>query len=286
MSGVKGMKFKTKRKSPIKIFDNRLCMYGCQQPALYEFGNGKVSCKPHGGNCPAKRQQAIEKFVEHVSQLDPVTGIKKSVTMALNAADTLRNQIDSATGVSRGISVRRTITENSIASGNRQAANAKEVMRKHNTFDTKSGLSLHQTNALKGRDTRLNDIDEQGCNSYDRMWANSSKCHTHAATGLYYQSRNEKSFLESLNHDQAQQILRGPPIQYIDPYDSVARVYLPDFIIGNTIYEIKSWYSWHEWKGVPQRDKNIAKLDATVESGYNVKLVIDYIEVDWPNTDY
>lgn len=287
MAGKKGMKFKSKRRLPTKINDGRICMYGCNSIASYEFGNGKLCCVQHGGNCPARRTVAIKKFINTVSQIDPITGIKKSVTMALKAADVLRNQIDTTTGLSRGITVRRQITQNSIKSGNRQKGITAEVMRKHATIDDATGLTLHQLYASKGRETRLNDIDEAGQNSYDRMWHNwHPQCHQHEHTGLYYQSQHELHFLESLNSIQCQKIRRGPTIRYIDPYDLIPRVYFPDFIIDNTVYEIKSTYSWYEWKGNPQRDKNIAKLNATLDAGFVVKLVIDHIEVDWPDSSY
>lgn len=283
MAGVKGMKFKKKRREPRAISDGRICEYGCKQPANYEFRTGKVSCAKHGGNCPAKRSIAKEKFKEYAYSVNPESGLTRATEMALAAAETLRNQIDAETGLSRNITVRRKITKNSIESGNRQRVIARMVEEKRNIIDPATGLNMHQTNAIKGRDTRLSDVDEHGRNSYDRMWQKwHPQAKNHLKTGLYYQSLNEKEFLDSLSESQSKTVRRGPPISYTDPNDGMERIYLPDFIIDGVIYEIKSSYSWYEWKGIPQRDKNIAKLNAVIANGFQAVVVIDGARHNWP----
>lgn len=284
MAGVKGMKFKKERSKPEEIDDGRICDYGCERPAKFLFSNGKVCCRQHGGNCPSKRDKAIEKFKKSVYDVNPITGLTKSKEMALKAAESLRNQIDSETGISLGTLVRRKITENSIKSGNRQRGIEKRVRCGYETIDTATGYNLHRLSAIKGRETRLNDIDEYGFNSYERMWNNyHNYTKKHESSGLYYHSKDEKRFLDSLESKEILKVKRGPAIRYIDPDENVERVYFPDFIIGNNIYEIKSKYSWREWMGKPQLKKNVAKLDACIEAGYETYLIVDSKKYKWPS---
>lgn len=283
MPGIKGMKFKNRRREPKQINDGRICDYGCGEIAQYEFGTGKVCCRKHGGNCPAKRKTATKKFKKYVHSINPDTGEKRSIEMSRKAAKTLENQIDPDTGLPRSITVRRKITENRIKSGVWIEKIKEQVERKHNTIDPETGLSIHQSTAIKGRDTRLADVDESGRNSYERMWEDyHPQTQIHESTGLYCQSSNELSFLESLTCEQKQKVRRGPATRYIDPNTKTERIYHPDFLIENTVYEIKSGYSWIEYKGEPQREKNIAKLNAVTDQGYNVIVVIDGIHYKWP----
>lgn len=286
MSGIKGMKFKNKRRKPNSILYYKICEYGCGNKANFKFQNGRVCCSTFGGNCPAKRRIAIKKFKQNVSQIDPITGIKKSKTMALKGAAALRNTIDPATGLTMDIIIRQKIGKIKKESGSAKRAAQKMINQRRNNIDPGTGFDQNKQIALKGKTTRLNDIDENGLNSYDRMWLNSKTvCKKYKETKLYYQSSYEFNFLKIMEEKNLlSKIRRGPTISYSDPIDSTPRTYFPDFLIENTIYEIKSKYSWFMWRQDPQLEKNIAKLDAAKNLGYEVILVLDGIEMHWPVT--
>ena len=76
-------------------------------------------------------------------------------------------------------------------------------------------------------------------------------------------------------------VQRGPSIQYTDYYGK-RRWYLSDFIIGNTVYEIKSNWTWNK-RGQDSiiEQNNINKLKATIEAGYEVKLIREGKEIDY-----
>ena len=71
-------------------------------------------------------------------------------------------------------------------------------------------------------------------------------------------------------------VSRGPSIWYIDPVDSTKRLYISDFLIDNTIYEIKSQWTWNR-HGTNEviENMNKAKLNECVRQGYKVILVLD-----------
>jgi hypothetical protein len=63
---------------------------------------------------------------------------------------------------------------------------------------------------------------------------------------------------------------------YIDPLDNIKRLYISDFIIYNTVYEIKSAWTWNKHgKDMLLEEKNKAKLQAAKDKGYDVILVLD-----------
>ena len=107
-------------------------------------------------------------------------------------------------------------------------------------------------------------------------------------TELLYQGTYEYDFLESwelLNGIEwvIEHIKRGPAIWYIDPTDNTERLYISDFLIYNTVYEIKSAWTWNKHgKDIVLETKNKAKLAAAKTAGYNVKLVLDKEEIDAP----
>lgn len=105
-------------------------------------------------------------------------------------------------------------------------------------------------------------------------------------TELLYQGTYEYNFLKSqelLNGIEwvIDNIKRGPAIWYIDPTDNTERLYISDFLIYNTIYEIKSAWTWNKnGKDIVLEEKNKAKLAAAKLAGYNIKLVLDKEEID------
>jgi len=110
-------------------------------------------------------------------------------------------------------------------------------------------------------------------------------------TGINYQGSFEFRFLEKLEINNGiewvmQNVQRGPSIWYIDPTDGIKRLYISDFIIGNTIYEIKSQWTWNKHgKDLILEEKNKAKLTACVNGGYNAILLLDEEEIDARSLD-
>jgi len=69
---------------------------------------------------------------------------------------------------------------------------------------------------------------------------------------------------------------RGPSLKYVNPVDSMEHLYISDFIIGDTIYEIKSSWTWNKHgKDIELEQKNKAKLTECINQGYNVILVLN-----------
>lgn len=104
-------------------------------------------------------------------------------------------------------------------------------------------------------------------------------------TDLNYQGTYEFEFLEELEQEHGidwiqKNVSRGPSIWYIDPEDNTKRLYISDFIIYNTIYEIKSSWTWNKHgKDLILEAKNKAKLNQCVLDGYKVMLVLDKKEI-------
>jgi len=110
-------------------------------------------------------------------------------------------------------------------------------------------------------------------------------------TKINYQGTFEYDFLEKLENLNGidwlnQNVSRGPSIWYIDPTDNIKRLYISDFIIGNTIYEIKSNWTWNKHgKDKILEEKNKAKLTACIKEGYNVILILNKEEINARSLD-
>ena len=106
-------------------------------------------------------------------------------------------------------------------------------------------------------------------------------------TILNYQGTYEYKFLEQLESKNGidwltTNVKRGPSIWYIDPTDNIERLYISDFIIDNTIYEIKSGWTWNKkGKDLILEEKNKAKLTSCIDQLYNVVLVLNEKEIKW-----
>ena len=100
-------------------------------------------------------------------------------------------------------------------------------------------------------------------------------------TGIAYQGTYELCFLEDLENKMGidwvvEHVKRGPSIWYIDPKTLKKRLYISDYIIYNTIYEVKSLYTWNKkGKDLDLENLNRAKLSECITQGYEVILVLD-----------
>ena len=121
----------------------------------------------------------------------------------------------------------------------------------------------------------------------ERPYTNNPRCPilNYKNTSVPYQGSYERIFLEGLEEKNGidwieLNVSRGPGIWYL--YDNRQAMYLPDFLIGNTVYEIKSGYTWNKHgKDLDLERQNIAKLQATVAKGFKVILVKDHTEEEF-----
>lgn len=114
-------------------------------------------------------------------------------------------------------------------------------------------------------------------------WQNNLDCPilSYKNTHLRYQGSYEFEFLEELEEEFGiewliKNVNRGPSLWYTDPTDQSKRLYISDFIIDTTIYEIKSGWTWNKHgKDKKLEEKNKAKLTECIKQGYNVVLVLN-----------
>ena len=162
-------------------------------------------------------------------------------------------------------------------------------IRAAKSLATRTTLGITKTSQIKGGATRV----AQG--HYKKLaktmqkhweehpWQNNIECPLlrYKETSLNYRGTYEFEFLEELEQEYGIEwlttnVLRGPSIWYIDPTDNTKRLYISDFIIDNTIYEIKSGWTWNKHGKDPiLEEKNKAKLTACIELGYNIIVVLN-----------
>lgn len=167
------------------------------------------------------------------------------------------------------------------------------------SLKTRSELGITKSSQIKGAKTRK----ENG--HYEKLaktmqdhwnnnpWNNNTQCPLvkFKNTNINYQGTFEYNFLEKLENENSIQWLeknvkRGPSIWYIDPVTNTKRLYISDFLIGNTIYEIKSNWTWNKHGNDKDLElKNKTKLTSCIAQGYNVILVLNGEEINAANLD-
>jgi hypothetical protein len=127
----------------------------------------------------------------------------------------------------------------------------------------------------------------------ENPWNNNLKCPLvkFKDTDIIYQGTYEYNFLEKLELDKGiiwlqENVQRGPSLWYQDPIDKIDRLYISDFLIDNTIYEIKSSWTWNKnGRDEELEMKNKKKLTSCIDQGYNVILVLNGEEIDAATLD-
>lgn len=106
-------------------------------------------------------------------------------------------------------------------------------------------------------------------------------------TGLVYQGTYEFEFLGELELEHGlewvkENVKRGPSVWYNDPEDGSKKLYISDFLIHNTVYEIKSSWTWNKHgKDLILENRNKAKLTECVKQKYNVILVLNQKRIEY-----
>lgn len=167
----------------------------------------------------------------------------------------------------------------------------------HKTYSAKSLATrkiqgITKTSQIKASKTRI----ESG--HYERLsirmrevWANkpwNNQCRSgfthYKDTSIPYQGSYELGFLSKLEEKNGlewiiQNVKRGPATYFSDPISGMRKLYLPDFQIGNVVYEIKSSYTWNQNNTNQNLELlNRAKLESVKEQGFKVVLVLDHKE--------
>jgi len=274
------------RHKPKKIKIDKQCDYGCGNSAHYQFKSGKLCCNDAIQKCQGHIRRGLKTRRKDIDE-NGLNPMQRGQSKAMEVRDHKT--------AGRNISnTKQQVNENGIR--NCDLSNAK--MKKTKLTIGQDGLTNAQRSARKAADIRLNDIDENGLNQYQR-WTNkriqagtfekafkkSRQIKPYEGTELYYQGTYEKRFLDRLVEKYGlawvnQNVNRGPTVKYI--INEYERNYLSDFIIGNTIYEIKSNWTWNRrGKDLQLEKQNIAKLTASIDAGYNVKLIREGKEIDF-----
>ena len=173
--------------------------------------------------------------------------------------------------------------------------NADHKQNAARSLATRTALGITKTSQIKGGATR------RANGHYQKLaktmqehwekhpWQNNIKCPLlpYKETELLYQGTHELEFLEALEFDNGiewlvSNVKRGPSLWYVDPTDTIERLYISDFIIDNTIYEIKSLWTWNKHgRDLVLEEKNKAKLTACIKQGYNVILVLNQQGIEY-----
>jgi hypothetical protein len=284
-----------------KYIGNELCEYGCNKVAKYKFKNGKLCCASQGANCSSRRKLAGEKISKSRNiEIEPgVTNAKliadkisfnkyknvddNGMNMhqrgAIKSALTKYNTVDDK-GVNihqlNGIKYSRWINSDL---GKETVKNLSLLSKEKQNVINDDGIKEAKRRAIKMVETKLNDIDENGMNSFERAHWKYNRKHCGLIEGVYYQYSNEKRFLLMMkDNNKIHLVKRGKPIKY--EYNKEIKTYLPDYVIGDDLYEIKSTYTLF---GPNDKflDVNISKLNAAKECGYNVHLVVDDVIIKY-----
>ena len=177
-------------------------------------------------------------------------------------------------------------------------SNLDHTERTSKSLETRTRLGITKTSQIKGGKTRKDSghysklaikMQEHWNNN---PWENNTQCPIlqYKNINLKFQGSYEYEFLEMLEEKHglnwiAENVARGPSLWYND-LENIKRLYISDFIIGNTIYEIKSSWTWNKiGKDLDLENKNKAKLKEAISQGYKVILILDGREIDATTLD-
>lgn len=267
-------KAKTSRRPAAEYSGELLCEFCNIHRATHILVNGKRCCSSTAGNCKEVRKAAGKKISESRNYIDPNTGVKNSVRIARKVAEIKANNIDESGLNSHqraGIKYKQWL--HTTAAGHNRLQTLSDSLRAQQAkVDPITGLTEAKRRARLAVDTKIADVNELGLNGFEQSHWKAGK-NTGFINGIFWQYKNERRFLErAILNGTIDKVRRGPAIPYC--YGGTVKRYMPDYIIENTIYEIKSTYTMFGPNN-QYLQKNVAKLLATEEAGYEVYVVID-----------
>src|SRR5690606_18476998 len=112
-------------------------------------------------------------------------------------------------------------------------------------------------------------------------WNTNPKWREYKDTNILIQSNLEYSFLESLEKENGidwvkENVFRGDCFWYEDPRTSKKRLYISDFKILDSIWEVKGAYTWNKHgKDKDLENLNKAKIESVLKSGLDFNLILD-----------
>jgi len=269
---------------------SKKCKKGCGEIAKYKFvKTGILCCSNHTSKCQAVKQKRINSAKQNIDE-NGLNSLQRGQKEATKVKKNNGGFIRAGKNISK--------TKNTLLpNGDRRCDVSNRKMKKTKLKVGDDGLTNAQRSARKMADNRLKDIDENGLNQYQR-WTNeriqngtfekafkkSGLIKSYLDTDLYFQGSYEKKFLDKLLEQYGIEwvktnVKRGPNIKYKDPI-GVQRTYMSDFQINNTVYEIKSNWTWNRrGQDLLLQQINLLKLKSAVDSGYKVKLIKEGKEI-------
>jgi len=265
-----------------KISTTDLCDYGCSRTANYLSISGSKCCSSHFLKCPAK------KIATHKHKNPYSTAIETEELCEFGCNSIAKYLFKNG---------KKCCSPhfNSCAGKRKEFSLLNHDDRTSKSLKTRIRLGITKSSQIKGTQTRIKNGHYEKLAQImkehwmDSPWKNSTQCPilNYKDSPLTYQGTHECSFLFQLEEKFGfdwllQNVKRGPSIWYVDPTDNSRRLYISDFQIGNTIYEVKSSWTWNK-NGEDEllENKNKAKLAACRAQGYDVILVLDGKENIW-----
>lgn len=274
-----------------EVYTNKLCDYGCGETAHYQFKSGKFCCSPTTTKCPTIKKKKLETAKSNIDEFG-LNSLQRGQYVAH------LKKLENGGYERAGINI--SATKNKILeNGLKQCSISNNKMQKTKLTVGIDGLTNAQRSARKAANTRINDIDASGLNQYERWtleriqngefeknFEKAKQVCYDIETGIRYQGTYELRFIQQCKAIYGIQwtkenLHRGPSVQYIDYYGK-PRWYLSDFQIGNTVYEIKSDWTWNR-RGLDKilEQNNINKLNAAKQAGFEVKLIREGREIEY-----
>ena len=159
------------------------------------------------------------------------------------------------------------------------------------SLKTRLELNITKTCQIKGTETRKKMCHYKNLAKHMQLLWNKSpwSCGARSEfkkfknTSIAYQGGNEYSFLEKIENKNGidwieKNVKRGNGLWYLDTETNTERLYLPDFIINEIIYEIKSEYTLNF-----KIKRNIDKFNSVIYNNKRLIIVIDGEEIEYLN---
>lgn len=170
--------------------------------------------------------------------------------------------------------------ETSLKNWNTESPNQSVLIKekKKKTYLKNWGVDNPSQNVLikdRKRETLLKNYGTT--NTYDINHPHTKKYKT---TDIYYQGTYELFFLEKIEEcNLLEKIKRGPTIKYF--YEGEYHLYYPDFILDNTIIEIKSDWTYNKiGKDLKLEEINKHKWESTRQQNYELVVLFSKKEIE------